>query len=174
MHKMQVFIHYFPDTWIDRAHTLEVRDEFAQLLQSRINIFLMEILSILYTPIIFFFSLPRCVDNIVSFFCDFTDWDDKVGPTCKFATFDNKCLKEHGNEAYGAVTGTDDIMMQTKHGKLEMSMSNFMGQYPECELPNECQKFKQHLSDVHTEYARVRNNIVYLTYSSFSTNTFFF
>jgi len=137
MKLLQKYIQHFPSYWINNAHTSKVKKEFSEFFSVSINIFFVELLSIIFTPIIFFFALPKCADGLVSFFCENTEWNDDIGPTCTFATFNDNCLKEHGNKEYGAPIGTDDIAKQSKHGKLEVSLLNFMGNYPNWTPPTE-------------------------------------
>lgn len=54
----------------------------------KISIFLEEVLSIVFTPFILWWSLPKCSDRIVDFFREFTVHVDGVGYVCSFAVFD--------------------------------------------------------------------------------------
>jgi autophagy-related protein 9 len=56
-------------------------------------VFLEEILSVLTTPFILWFSLPNCSDKVVDFFREFTVHVDGIGYVCSFAVFD---FKRHG------------------------------------------------------------------------------
>lgn len=60
----------------------------------KIPIFAQEIVSVLTTPFILWFSLPSCAPAIVDFFHDFTVWIPGRGYICSFAEFD---FKRHGN-----------------------------------------------------------------------------
>lgn len=59
--------HTFPEKWTGKAHTTQVRDEVSDLLQFKIQVFLMEIMSSLLTPIILFFSLPSSAASVLAF-----------------------------------------------------------------------------------------------------------
>ncbi|OAA54510.1 autophagy protein [Niveomyces insectorum RCEF 264] len=82
------YTHYEPDHWKGRLHSYDVKVEFAELYQIKIKIFLEEILSIFFTPLILFTSLPRSSDQIIDFFREFTVHVDGLGYVCSFAVFD--------------------------------------------------------------------------------------
>ena len=83
--------------WQDRLHSNEVKNEFATLYKLKIILFLEEILSIIVTPFLLWFSLPKCSDQIIDFFREFTIHVDGVGYVCSFAVF------EHANMTAGTV-----------------------------------------------------------------------
>ncbi len=56
-------------------------------------VFLEEVLSVLTTPFILWFSLPNSSERIVDFFREFTVHVDGIGYVCSFAVFD---FKRHG------------------------------------------------------------------------------
>lgn len=60
----------------------------------KITIFFTELLSVLLTPLILFFSLPPCAGAIIDFFREFTVHVDGVGYVCSFAVFD---FRRHGD-----------------------------------------------------------------------------
>jgi hypothetical protein len=62
-------------------------------------LFLEEMASILLTPFILYYSLPRCASAIVSFAEQFSQHVDGLGDVCSMAAFD---LKQHGNHKYGS------------------------------------------------------------------------
>jgi hypothetical protein len=51
--------HHFPDYWLQRCHTEQVRAEFQDLFPYKTKLFALELLSVVLTPLILFFSLPR-------------------------------------------------------------------------------------------------------------------
>ena len=57
-------------------------------------IFVQEILSVVLTPLVLWFSLPDCAPAITDFFREFTVHVDGLGYVCSFAVFD---FKRHGN-----------------------------------------------------------------------------
>ncbi|KAJ5391327.1 Autophagy-related protein 9 [Penicillium cosmopolitanum] len=84
------FTHYSPSGWNGRLHSDDVRREFAILYQMKIVIFLEEILSMIFTPFVLWFSLPKCSDRLIDFFREFTIHVDGMGYVCSFAIFNFK------------------------------------------------------------------------------------
>eukprot|EP01112_Ceratiomyxa_fruticulosa_P005065 TRINITY_DN1562_c0_g1_i4.p1 TRINITY_DN1562_c0_g1~~TRINITY_DN1562_c0_g1_i4.p1 ORF type:complete len:724 (-),score=121.59 TRINITY_DN1562_c0_g1_i4:92-2263(-) len=91
--------HYMPRSWRGKLHTQSVFDDVCQLFQFKWTVFARELFSVVSAPLILIFSLPRCANDIVQFFIDFTVDLDGVGHVCSFATFN---LSAHGNVKYGA------------------------------------------------------------------------
>lgn len=60
----------------------------------KVMTFIREILSVIITPFVLGFSLPRSAPAIVDFFREFTVHIDSLGYVCSFAIFD---FKRHGN-----------------------------------------------------------------------------
>jgi len=122
------YTHYRPDHWQDKLHSFDVKMEFSGLYKIKIVIFLEEILSILTVPFVLFSSLPKCSDQIIDFFREFTIHIDGLGYVCSFAEFDFK--KGVGNTKKPA-EGVDvrDDYYATKHGKMEASYYGFLGNY---------------------------------------------
>ena len=107
------YTHYMPDEWkdglhskqvsrIDSPHALpfvnysrnQVHQEFGELFTLKVISFLQEIVSVVTTPFVLWFSLPPCAPDIIDFFHDFTVWVPGRGYICSFAEFD---FKRHGN-----------------------------------------------------------------------------
>ncbi|QKX63571.1 uncharacterized protein TRUGW13939_10742 [Talaromyces rugulosus] len=128
------FIHYRPGHWTGRLHSDEVRQEFAMLYQMKIVIFLEEILSILFTPFVLWFSLPKCSDRLIDFFREFTVHVDGLGYVCSFAVFD---FKKGTNAGPGNGTARQnrpakdlrDDYFSTKDGKMLASYYGFLDSY---------------------------------------------
>ena len=127
------YTHYLPSQWKGRMHSDEVRKEFAQLYQMKVVIFLEELISIIFTPFILWFSLPTCSDRIVDFFREFTLHVDGLGYVCSFAVFD---FKKGGNnlvqgQQRQSDTGQDlrDDYYSTKDGKMLASYYGFIDNY---------------------------------------------
>lgn len=124
------YTHYLPVHWRGRLHSDDVRAEFALLYQMKVVIFLEEILSIIFTPFILWFSLPKCSDRLVDFFREFTLHVDGLGYVCSFAVFDFKKggnnLAQHGN---GAAQDLRDEYYSTKDGKMLASYYGFIDNY---------------------------------------------
>ncbi|KAJ5448876.1 Autophagy-related protein 9 [Penicillium cf. griseofulvum] len=140
------FTHYFPSGWKGRLHSDDVRKEFAILYQMKIVIFLEEILSMIFTPFVLWFSLPKCSDRLIDFFREFTVHVDGVGYLCSFAVFD---FKKGTNVLSQAGPGRRDPGKQdlrtdyfsTKDGKMLASYYGFLDNYGANHQPTSRRQF---------------------------------
>jgi autophagy-related protein 9 len=135
------FTHYFPSGWKGRLHSDDVRKEFAVLYQMKIVIFLEEILSMIFTPFVLWFSLPKCSDSIIDFFREFTVHVDGVGYLCSFAVFDFKKGTNVLSQAAPARRdpGKQDLRtdyFSTKDDKMLASYYGFLDNYGANHQPN--------------------------------------
>ena len=124
------FIQYQPNHWQGQLHSNEVRAEFSQLYKMRLLIFFEEVISILLTPFVLWFSLPTCSDRVVDFFREFTLHVDGLGYVCSFAVFD---FKNGANRAALVNEGDGQNLRgdyySTKHDKMAASYWGFMDHY---------------------------------------------
>jgi autophagy-related protein 9 len=150
------FTHYEPAHWLNRLHTVDVKEEFSQLYQMKLMVFFEEVMSIFYTPFILAFSLTKCSDRIIDFFREFTVHVDGIGYVCTFAEFRfmgeairpaprERTTEANGNiiEAAGAAaaanataanqpantTALRDEYFASKDNKMEQSYWGFMNDY---------------------------------------------
>ena len=124
------YTHYLPSHWRGRLHSNEVRSEFALLYQMKVVIFLEEMLSIISTPFILWFSLPRCSDRLIDFFREFTVHVDGLGYVCSFAVFD---FKKGANNSVKNINDASENLREeyysTKDGKMLASYYGFIDNY---------------------------------------------
>lgn len=132
--------HYFPSHWKGRLHRDDVHGEFSTLYQMRIVIFIEELLSMIFTPFVLWFSLPKCSERIIDFFREFTVHVDGLGYLCSFAVFD---FKKGSNELSGPRRRQQEQQQQqprpqhdlredyfsTKDGKMLASYYGFLDNY---------------------------------------------
>ncbi|EXJ88922.1 hypothetical protein A1O3_01986 [Capronia epimyces CBS 606.96] len=140
------FTHYEPQHWAGRLHTIEVKQEFSQLYQMKLVIFMEEVLSMIFTPFVLWFSLPKCSDRIIDFFREFTVHVDGIGYVCSFAEFNfmkqpnRPAVDEATNQGAGiripggmanvnTNTNPRDEYFASKDNKLENSYWGFMNDY---------------------------------------------
>ncbi|KAH7918533.1 putative transmembrane protein [Leucogyrophana mollusca] len=128
MTEVIIYTHYMPDEWKGELHSKVVHQEFGELFAMKILVFVQEIVSVLTTPFVLWFSLPLCAPAIVDFFHDFTVWVPGRGYICSFAEFD---FKRHGNVKFGAPTQIQDERMLSREGKMEKSFLNFKAANPD-------------------------------------------
>ena len=126
------YTHYLPAHWRGRLHSDEVRKEFSLFYQMKVVIFLEEILSLIFTPFVLWFSLPKCSDRLIDFFREFTVHVDGLGYVCSFAVFDFK--KGGSNLAQPVVPGKNgadfrEEYYSTKDGKMLASYYGFIDNY---------------------------------------------
>lgn len=123
------YTHYMPNHWQGRLHSDEVKREFSTLYQLKLVIFFEEVFSIIITPFLLWFSLPKCSDQIIDFFREFTVHVDGVGYVCSFAVFDFK--KGIGRAQIKGKANTDvrEDYYSTKHGKMAASYYGFLDNY---------------------------------------------
>lgn len=136
------YIHYFPSHWKERLHSDDVRKEFALLYQMRIVVFLEEVVSMIFTPFILWFSLPKCSEQIIDFFREFTVHVDGLGYLCSFAMFDfkkgtneitqgatDRQQRNHGSGSGPARQDLREDYFSTKDGKMLASYYGFLDNY---------------------------------------------
>lgn len=126
------YTHYFPAHWRGRLHSDEVRREFSGLYQMKIVIFLEELLSLIFTPFILWFSLPKCSDRLVDFFREFTIHVDGLGYVCSFAVFDFQRGPERvvpDRLSAGPAARLREDYYSTKDGKMLASYFGFLDNY---------------------------------------------
>ncbi|KAF3490508.1 Autophagy-related protein 9 [Arthroderma uncinatum] len=132
------FTHYQPTHWQGRLHSDDIKKEFALLYQMKLVIFLEEILSMIFTPFVLWFSLPKCSDRLIDFFREFTVHVDGLGYVCSFAVFDfkkgnNVILQDRDDVNDGArpagPQGLRNDYYSTKDGKMLASYYGFLDHY---------------------------------------------
>ncbi|KAF7311447.1 hypothetical protein MKEN_01047000 [Mycena kentingensis (nom. inval.)] len=122
------YTHYMPDDWKDQLHSKRTHAEFGKLFAMKILIFVEELVSVVLTPFVLWFSLPDCAPAIIDFFREFTVHVDGRGYVCSFAEFN---FERHGNVKFGAPTQIRDKRMLSNEGKMEKSFLNFKAANPD-------------------------------------------
>lgn len=87
------YTHYLPKEWEGKYHTEAVKDDFCKLYNLRFIILLRELASLITTPFILWFSLPKSTEAIIDFFRDSSLYVDGLGYVCKYAMFDDVTSK---------------------------------------------------------------------------------
>ena len=128
------FTHYEPAWWKGRLHSEEVKKDFSTLYQMKVVIFCEEIMSILLTPFVLWFSLPKCSERLVDFFREFTVHVDGLGYVCSFALFDfqkggSQGVDERASQSNKDATGLREEYYSTKDGKMLSSYYSFLDSY---------------------------------------------
>ncbi|KAJ6630558.1 autophagy protein Apg9-domain-containing protein [Mycena sp. CBHHK59/15] len=128
MAEVITYTHYMPDEWKGQLHSKKTHKEFGQLFAMKILIFVEELVSVVLTPFVLWFSLPSCAPAIIDFFREFTVHVDGRGYVCSFAEFN---FERHGNVKFGAPTRIHDKRMISNEGKMEKSFLNFKAANPD-------------------------------------------
>ncbi|KAJ6453493.1 putative transmembrane protein [Mycena vitilis] len=128
MTEVITFTHYMPDEWKGQLHSKRIHTEFGRLFAMKILIFVEELISVVLTPFVLWFSLPDCAPAIIDFFREFTVHVDGRGYVCSFAEFN---FERHGNVKFGAPTQIHDERMISNEGKMEKSFLNFKAANPD-------------------------------------------
>ena len=84
----------------------KVHQEFGELFAMKVLIFVQELLSVILTPFVLWFSLPACAPAIIDFFREFTVHVDGRGYVCSFAEFN---FERHGNVKASRSSNNDRI-----------------------------------------------------------------
>ncbi|KAF9067555.1 autophagy protein Apg9-domain-containing protein [Rhodocollybia butyracea] len=127
MTEVITYTHYMPEEWKAQLHSKKVHQDFGELFAMKIAIFIEELLSVVLTPFILWFSLPNCAPAIIDFFREFSVHVDGRGYVCSFAEFN---FERHGNVKFGA-NQIKDQRMVSNEGKMEKSFLNFKAANPE-------------------------------------------
>lgn len=127
MRKLVAYLHYMPKRWRGRFNTYDVRDEFLELYQVKVVLFLQEILGTITTPLLLLFAMPRRAHHIIEFVKRVSVTQDNLGSMCGYALFD---LRKFGNAKYGAPRHASKLW-RSRQGKMEKSLLSFQANYPE-------------------------------------------
>ncbi|KAF8636517.1 hypothetical protein AX17_003330 [Amanita inopinata Kibby_2008] len=122
------YTHYMPDEWKGQLHSRKVHQEFGELFAMKVLIFAQELLSVVLTPFVLWFSLPNCAPAIIDFFREFSVHVEGRGYVCSFAEFN---FERHGNIKFGAPTKASDQRMVSNEGKMEKSFLTFKAANPD-------------------------------------------
>jgi autophagy-related protein 9 len=143
--------HYKPKSWEGKLYSEEVLRDMSSLYKLEIFLFLQELASVIFVPIIFWWRLPDCAEQLVDFFREFTIHVDGLGHVCSFAVFDFKA----GNQtAHRAAQNPGELRADyfgARDNKLAESYQTFMldyGDAPRKGLGNRHKRGQFHLPPV--------------------------
>eukprot|EP00586_Coscinodiscus_wailesii_P021777 CAMPEP_0172520516 /NCGR_PEP_ID=MMETSP1066-20121228/292051_1 /TAXON_ID=671091 /ORGANISM="Coscinodiscus wailesii, Strain CCMP2513" /LENGTH=1056 /DNA_ID=CAMNT_0013303295 /DNA_START=550 /DNA_END=3720 /DNA_ORIENTATION=+ len=137
--------HYLPSNWRNGAWKTSVRSQFKNMFLYKSQLFLIELLSVVFAPLILCISLPRCADGICQFVRQTKVTVPGVGDVCAFSCFDFDHWGDEnwrdGDEDDDHSAGEDHCATankykryndkpQTRLGKMEKSFFNFKAAHP--------------------------------------------
>ncbi|KLT42729.1 APG9-domain-containing protein [Cutaneotrichosporon oleaginosum] len=108
MREVVRYTHYLPLEWEGKLHSPTVLADFGQLFALKVMIFVQEIVSVLLTPFILWFSLAPSSGAIIDFFREFTVHVEDLGFVCSFAVFDFHRPGNIGPEAAAAAAAVEE------------------------------------------------------------------
>ena len=79
--------HYMPSEWVRNEDSFRTYYGFSFLFQYQLFVALEEIVGVLITPYMLLVRLPKCADDIVAFFHNYTLHQEGIGDVCSFAVF---------------------------------------------------------------------------------------
>ncbi|OCF37334.1 autophagy-like protein 9 [Kwoniella heveanensis BCC8398] len=149
--------HYLPQEWTGKLHSQMVHREFGTLFAMKIMIFFTELLSVILTPFILFFSLPPCAGAIIDFFREFSVHVDGVGYVCSFAVFDFRMQNTAGtNVAAEVLDSAEDAGTSGAGGGVELPKARGKGKKQEKEWgranENKMEKSFLHFKATHPDW----------------------
>ncbi|CAE6444650.1 unnamed protein product [Rhizoctonia solani] len=131
------YTHYLPKEWEGQLHSKRVHTEFGLLFDTKVTIFLNELVSVMVTPFILWYSLPQHAEKIIDFFRESTWHVEGLGYVCNSAVFD---LGRHGrpfehehdeSEPSKITKGKGKSKLRERETKMEQSLLNFKAANPE-------------------------------------------
>ncbi|XP_006458033.1 hypothetical protein AGABI2DRAFT_183133 [Agaricus bisporus var. bisporus H97] len=128
MTEVITYTHYMPEDWKNQLHSKKIHQDFGELFSMKVLIFAQELISVVLTPFVLWFSLPDCAPAIIDFFREFSVHVDGRGYVCSFAEFN---FERHGNVKFGAPKAVNDKKMISNQGKMEKSFLNFKAANPD-------------------------------------------
>ena len=140
LEKVTFHTHYYPEFWKKRGWDNIIKASFLELFQYKVQLFLMEVLSVIVAPIVLCISLPQCAIGICSFVDKIKIEVPGTGDHCGYGTFDFEFFKDESwdgqkmttqdeNENYDRAAIYEQLNSpnrpMAKHGKMEKSFFNF-------------------------------------------------
>jgi len=131
LREVLLYTHYMPAQWKDRLHSNEVRSEFSAMYQTKVLIFVEEILSLIVAPWILLRNAGKRSERIIDFFREHTVHVDGIGYQCNFAVFGFKkdLNAEDPTALLNERDGLRDDYFGLKDDKMAASVQNFMQYY---------------------------------------------
>lgn len=100
MKKVAKYTRYMPSNWVGRCDTYDVRDEFTSVFQYSIVIFFYDLLSVIITPLLLIFIMPRQSSSISTFIKTNTIDDKKIGYICSLSSFKDEYKIDNKSSSY--------------------------------------------------------------------------
>ena len=135
LEKVSHHTHYYPEFWKKRGWDDIIKGCFLELFQYKLQLFALEIISVIVAPIILCFSLSQRALDICTFVKNTKAEVPGTGDHCGFATFDFDLFQDENWEGQTINSSEDQNQVcndseiserpKAKHGKMEKSFFNF-------------------------------------------------
>ena len=154
LEKVTHHTHYYPEFWKKRGWDDIIRASFLKFFQYKLQLFVLEVASVIVAPLVLCFSLPQCAVGICSFVESIKMEVPGTGDHCGYATFDFEVFEDeswegqkinadsHPSQQYerpGISQLNSFQRPKAKHGKMEKSFFNFKVSwiclFRHCKLP---------------------------------------
>lgn len=101
--------HYYPEHWKGRGWDSKVHSQFGLFFDSKVKLFLWELISLILAPYLLIVQLPKCAPAICEFCLTSKASVAGAGDVCGFSTFDFDTFKD---EAWEGKTLGESTMLQ--------------------------------------------------------------
>ena len=130
LEKVATYTHYFPDSWKGLAWKGRIRKEFTTLFVHKSELFVTEVLSVIFAPMILCISLRERAPGICDFIRKTRIEELGLGEVCGFSSFDFDTFKddrwkEEGENDKVLVNSTLSSRPKARQGKMEKSFFSF-------------------------------------------------
>ncbi len=139
LEKVSHHTHYYPEYWKKRGWDDLIKASFLHFFQYKVQLFALEVASIIVAPLVLCISLPNCAVGICSFVQDIKMEVLGTGDHCGYATFDFDLFEDESWEGQQINGDTNQNSTRAgisaqfhaaqrpkaKHGKMEKSFFNF-------------------------------------------------
>lgn len=170
LHRVASHTHHFPDTWKNRAWKRQTYQEFTSLFLYKSQLFIIEVLSVIFAPLVLCVSLPKSASRICSFVRQIKISQPGMGEICGYSIFDFDIFADENWEGKGAIKSShgdnDDRSShsihpglsfyqnsrpKTRQGKMEKSFFSFKAAHPTWQCSSSGQNLVDRLEGYHRE-----------------------
>eukprot|EP00814_Leptocylindrus_danicus_P022481 CAMPEP_0116009500 /NCGR_PEP_ID=MMETSP0321-20121206/3467_1 /TAXON_ID=163516 /ORGANISM="Leptocylindrus danicus var. danicus, Strain B650" /LENGTH=478 /DNA_ID=CAMNT_0003478469 /DNA_START=899 /DNA_END=2335 /DNA_ORIENTATION=- len=170
LHRVASHTHHFPDTWKNRAWKRQTHQEFTSMFLYKSQLFIIEVLSVIFAPLVLCVSLPKSASRICSFVRQIKIDQPGMGEICGYSTFDFDMFTDENWEGKGELkssNGDNDFRSsesihsgisffhnsrpKARQGKMEKSFFGFKAAHPTWRCSSSGQTLVDRLEVYHRE-----------------------
>lgn len=105
--------HHYPEVWKARGWDRETYNAVSALFQYKAKLFVLEVISVIFAPIILCVSFPKCAEHICEFVMAIKAEVPGAGEVCGYATFNFDVFGDHNWEGRTMGGGGDENGVQS-------------------------------------------------------------